>query len=205
MKRAIAIGAAGLILGAAAALPGRAAIGARAMAPLAIAHTTIPAQMALDATNPSYIADAQLDIVDAAERQGLSIFVSLLKELGIAEDLRGYGRFTVFAPSDSALTNFFLANPQFQDELTGLQRDQLAMLLSYHVIARAEPITTDNFASVLGSRTAAQRTLARPDVNLRLRGGDIYVNGADVLEPDIEAANGVIHLIDRVLVPPDGI
>lgn len=150
---------------------------------------------------PVLMADSDLDIVDTASQYGLTTFVTLLEDLGIAEDLRGYGRFTVFAPSDSAFNSFLAANPQFRGELTAPLRDQLATLLSYHVIARAEPITTDNFVSVLGSSSATQRTLARPDVTLRLRGGDIYVNGIEALDSNVEATNGVIHVVDQVLLP----
>lgn len=149
------------------------------------------------------VADGHLDIVDTANQYGLATFVTLLEDLGIAEDLRGYGRFTVFAPSDSAFSAFLAANPQFQGELTPSLRDELATLLSYHVIAMAQPITTDSFVSVLGSSSATQRTLARPDVALRLRRGDIYVNGIEASDSDIEASNGVIHVIDQVLLLPN--
>ncbi|MGB3614938.1 MAG: fasciclin domain-containing protein [Elainellaceae cyanobacterium] len=152
---------------------------------------------------PALVAEAVLDIVDTAEQYDLNTLTALLLQLGISEDLRGYGRFTVFAPTDRAFETFLAANPQFQGELTAELRSQLAELLSYHVISMAEPITTDNFVSVLGSRSSTQRTLARPDLNLRRRRGDIYANGVEAIEADIEATNGVIHIIDEVLIPPD--
>jgi len=189
---AIAI-AAGAIL---ASAPQGRARGAAAAAPPAGSPQEI------DRAAPALVADAVLDIVDTAEQYDLTVFTALLSQLGIAEDLRGYGRFTVFVPTNSAFSTFFAANPQFQGELSAEQRSQLAELLSYHVIAMAEPITTDSFVSVLGSRSAAQRTLARPDLELRQRRGTIYANGVSAAETDIEATNGVIHIVDEVLIPP---
>lgn len=189
----IAIAASGL------ALIAPAATQVRAIEDVSVPLNPLPSQAA-----PALVADGHLDLVDTAEQYGLTTFVSLLETLGIAEDLRGYGRFTVFAPSDSAFSEFLAANPQFQGGLTAEQRDQLATLLSYHIIVRAEPITTDSFVTVLGSRSSAQRTLARPDLNLRLRRSSLYANDVRATESDIRATNGVIHVINQVLTLPEG-
>lgn len=153
-------------------------------------------------SGPLLLADAELDIVDTAEQQGLNTFLALITELGLDEDLRGFGRFTVFVPSDAAFADFLAENPQFQGELTAETREQVARVLAYHTIARGEPITTENFEETLGSRRANARSLARPDLELRLRRGNIRVNGVEVVEADIEATNGVIHVIDEVLAVP---
>ncbi|MEO0408911.1 MAG: fasciclin domain-containing protein [Cyanobacteria bacterium P01_A01_bin.135] len=152
--------------------------------------------------SPILIADAELDIVDTAEQQGLTTFLALITELGLDEDLRGFGRFTVFVPSDAAFADFLAENPQFQGELTAETRSQVARVLAYHTIARGLPITTENFEETLGSRRSNERSLARPDLELRLRRGRIRVNGVEVVEADIEATNGVIHVIDEVLAVP---
>jgi uncharacterized surface protein with fasciclin (FAS1) repeats len=120
--------------------------------------------------------------------------LSLLDELGMTEDLRGYGRFTVFAPTDAA----FAAVPA--NIMTALQgdRDLMAKVLAYHVIAAAEPMTTD---TISGSMDV--RTLERSEVEIARRSGNLYVNDVRVVDADMEAENGVIHAIDEVLIPPD--
>ncbi len=141
------------------------------------------------------IAQAELDIVDTAELNGsFTTFLALFEELGMQEDLRGFGRFTVFAPTDDA---FEALDEQVLAALAG-DRELLAKVLSYHVIASGSPFYADDITG-----TTTQRTLERSEVELRRRRGRIYVNGVQVIDADIEASNGVIHGIDEVLIPPD--
>ena len=140
-------------------------------------------------------ADAELDVVDVAVQNGsLDTFVSLLDELGMAEDLRGYGRFTVFAPSDEA---FAAVDRDLMEILAG-DRELLAEVLAYHVIASGTPVYSEDITA-----TMSVRTLARSEVEIRERRNTLYVNGARVIDADIEASNGVIHVIEDVLLPPD--
>ncbi|MGJ3244670.1 MAG: fasciclin domain-containing protein [Elainellaceae cyanobacterium] len=140
------------------------------------------------------VAQSQ-DIVDTAITHGsLSTMIGLLEELGMAEDLRGYGRFTVFAPTDNA----FRAIPANVFQALVSDRELMARVLAYHVIASTEPIEADEVTSA-----ASYRSLERSELELRPRGGNVYVNGVRVIEEDIEASNGVIHVIDQVLIPDD--
>jgi uncharacterized surface protein with fasciclin (FAS1) repeats len=135
------------------------------------------------------------DIVDVATADGsFTTLLSLFDDLGMAEDLRGYGRFTVFAPTDAA----FAAVPENVMTVLQSDRDLMAKVLAYHVIASAEPLTSDDI-----SGSMSVRTLERSEVEIDRRGGTIYVNDARVVDANIEAVNGVIHAIDQVLIPPD--
>lgn len=140
-------------------------------------------------------ADAELDIVDTAiQIDSLDTFISLLNELGMAEDLRGYGRFTVFAPSDAA---FAAVDDNIMSILAG-DRELLAEVLAYHVIASGTPVYSEDITTTLSART-----LARSEIEISESRNTVYVNGAEVIDADIEASNGVIHIIDEVLLPPD--
>lgn len=144
---------------------------------------------------PMLLAEAEGDIVDVATAHGsFRAFTSLLEQLGMAEDLRGYGRFTVFAPTDAA----FRAVPQATLDTLLADRELMAKVLSYHVVSSGTPLSARDLRSV-GSLT----TLERSAIELNRRRGRLYVNEAQVIEADIAASNGVIHAIDQVLIPPD--
>jgi uncharacterized surface protein with fasciclin (FAS1) repeats len=138
----------------------------------------------------------QGDIVDVAMAEGsFQILIGLLNELGMTEDLRGYGRFTVFAPTDAA----FQALPE--PVLNRLQNDRelAARILAYHVVASgATPLSSRDLRS-----QNSLTTLERSSLQIRRRRGTLYVNDARVTESDIAASNGVIHAIDQVLIPPE--
>jgi uncharacterized surface protein with fasciclin (FAS1) repeats len=136
----------------------------------------------------------QIDIVDTAIADGsLNTLVGLLTKLGMAEDLRGYGRFTVFAPTDDA----FAAVPTDIMKILSKDRKLMARVLAYHVVASRQPLLADNLKST------SIRTLERSDIKISKDGDDVFVNGAKVIKPNIKASNGVIHEIDRVLIPAD--
>ena len=141
------------------------------------------------------LAEAEGDIIDVATAHGsFRSFTSLLEQLGMSEDLRGYGRFTVFAPTDEA----FRAVPQTTLDTLLADRELMAKVLSYHVVSSGTPLSARDLRSV-GSLT----TLERSSIELDRRRGKLYVNEAQVIEADIAASNGVIHAIDQVLIPPD--
>jgi uncharacterized surface protein with fasciclin (FAS1) repeats len=141
------------------------------------------------------LAQAEGDIVDVATADGsFQVLLGLLQELGMAEDLRGYGRFTVFAPTDAA----FAAVPPAVMQALQSDRELMAKVLAYHVVAGNSPLSARDLRSA-GSLT----TLERSTVTLDRRRRTLYVNEARVIAPDIEASNGVIHAIDQVLIPPD--
>ncbi|NJR66058.1 MAG: fasciclin domain-containing protein [Leptolyngbyaceae cyanobacterium CRU_2_3] len=141
------------------------------------------------------VAQAQQDIIDTATAAGsFRTLLQLLDELGMTEDLRGYGRFTVFAPTDAA---FAAVPPDIMEQLS-TDRTLMSKVLAYHVIASASPLVSDQI-----NTPTSVRTLERSEVRISRRGGRLYVNSARVTDEDIEASNGVIHVIDQVLIPDD--
>ncbi|MEL6222813.1 MAG: fasciclin domain-containing protein [Cyanobacteria bacterium J06627_8] len=139
------------------------------------------------------LAQAEFDIVDRLERAGdFGTFLGLFEDLGMEEDLRGFGRFTVFAPTDDAFAD---VDPNLMARLLG-DRELLAQVLSYHIIASGSPLYSADL-----SGTTSYRTLERSDIEVRSRRNRVYVNGVRAVEIDIDATNGVIHSIDEVLMP----
>ncbi len=131
------------------------------------------------------------DIVDiASSTEGFSTLVAAVDAAGLVETLKGEGPFTVFAPTDAA----FAALPEGTVE--GLLADipALTNVLTYHVIA-GKVMSTD----LTNGMEAA--TVQGQTVTIMTEGG-VTVNGANVVTADIEASNGVIHVIDAVILPP---
>lgn len=139
------------------------------------------------------VAQAEADIVDVAIADGsFDTLVELLSQVGIDEDLRGFGRFTVFAPTDAA----FEAVPASVMSALAQDSELLAKVLAYHVVASGQPLTSDTLTD--GPLTTTERSEIVVDVD----GRSVSVNDATVVRADIEASNGVIHAIDEVLIPP---
>lgn len=135
-------------------------------------------------TAPANLADV------VASTPSLSTFNKLAAEAGLADTLRGAAPHTVFAPSDAA----FAAVPA--KTLQALQADkaQLKSVLSYHIVAG-----TVASADV---KPGAAKTLQGGSVALARAGGFVTVEDALVEQADLRAPNGVVHVIDRVLMPP---
>lgn len=134
------------------------------------------------------------DIVDiAASNDDFSTLVAAVKAAGLVETLKGDGPFTVFAPTNAA----FAALPAGTVEslLKPENRDQLVAVLTYHVVPGA--VTSDQLA---GQRLNVA-TVNGASVHVDGRKG-VRVNKARVTTADIAASNGVIHVIDAVLLPP---
>jgi uncharacterized surface protein with fasciclin (FAS1) repeats len=134
------------------------------------------------------------DIVDIAAANGdFSTLVAAVKAAGLAETLKGDGPYTVFAPTNAA----FAALPAGTVEslLKPENKEKLTAILTYHVVAGA--ITSDQLA---GKRMAVP-TVQGSNLHVDGRKG-VRVNRAHVISADILASNGVIHVIDQVLLPP---
>lgn len=141
----------------------------------------------------AFAQDATADIVDTAIAAGdFSTLVAAVEAAGLVETLKGEGPFTVFAPTDAA----FAALPEGTVEtlLLSENRDQLVSILTYHVV----PGTV--MAADLSEGLSAA-TVEGTNVTFTLEGG-AKVNGATITVADIEASNGVIHIIDQVIIPP---
>lgn len=142
---------------------------------------------------PAVAADK--DIVDTAVEAGsFNTLAAALTAAGLVETLKGEGPFTVFAPTDAA----FAALPAgtVEELLKPENKDQLVAILTYHVVA-GKVMSTD----LTEGMTAA--TVNGKDITITLEGGP-KVNGAVISGPDVEASNGVIHVIDSVILPPEG-
>lgn len=137
--------------------------------------------------------NATPDIVDTAVAAGqFQTLVAAVQAAGLVETLKGAGPFTVFAPTDAA----FAALPEGTVESLLLpdNRDQLVAVLTYHVVAgkvmAADVVKLDSAATVQGQ-----------SVSVQAMGTMVMIDEAHVVQADIEASNGVIHVIDSVLLP----
>ena len=134
------------------------------------------------------------DIVDTAISAGqFKTLATALKAAGLVETLKGSGPFTVFAPTDDAFAK--LPKGAVEELLKPENRSKLANILKYHVIAGKVPSKAIEPGKV--------NTVASESVKLKLKDDSIMVNKSKVIKPDVNAANGVIHIIDTVLIPKD--
>ncbi|MDM8167197.1 fasciclin domain-containing protein [Roseovarius sp.] len=156
-------------------------------------YLALTAATLLSATAAPALADNHsMDIVDTAvNAEGFETLVAAVEAAGLVETLKGEGPFTVFAPTDEA----FAALPEgtVEDLLLPENKDQLTAILTYHVVP-GKVMSGD----LTDGMTAA--TVEGSDVTIMTEGG-VMVNDASVVQPDIEASNGVIHVIDKVIMP----
>jgi len=132
------------------------------------------------------------DIVDTAvSADGFETLVAAVQAADLVETLKGDGPFTVFAPTDAA----FAALPEGTVEslLQPENKDQLVSILTYHVVP-GKVMSGDLSDGMMAA------TVNGADVTIGTVGG-VTVNGANVVSADIEASNGVIHVIDAVILP----
>jgi uncharacterized surface protein with fasciclin (FAS1) repeats len=127
----------------------------------------------------------------AAKTPQLSTLLSLVKKAGLADELSAPGALTVFAPTNAAFAKVPKAT------LNSLAKNPAALkrVLLYHVVAGK--VTA---AKVVKLKSA--KTLAGPSVRIRVTGMTVRINDARVTTADVKASNGVVHVIDRILIPP---
>jgi len=152
--------------------------------------TTLTAAMALGFAVTATAQDAaKMDIVDTAVSAGsFKTLVSLIKQAGLVDTLKGKGPFTVFAPTDEA----FAKVPKETLEALGKDKAKLAAVLTYHVVP-GRVMAKDVKAGMV-------KTVNGQELKLGTTGG-VTVDGAKVVKADIVTSNGVIHVIDSVLLP----
>ena len=151
---------------------------------------TATATLALTA-NTAFAAGHSQDIVTTAQAAGqFTTLLAAAEAAGLVETLQGDGPFTVFAPTDEA----FAALPEGTVEGLLEDTDALTAILTYHVIA-GKVMSSD-----LSDGMTAE-TVNGADVTISV-GDTVMVNDATVTTPDVEASNGVIHIIDAVIMPP---
>lgn len=136
--------------------------------------------------------EKQFDIVDTALSAGnFSTLAAALGAAGLIETLKGEGPFTVFAPTDDA---FAKIPPQALSELLQPEnKDKLTAILTYHVVPGR--VTSHEVANLNSATTLQGQT-----VKISKQDG-VKINDANVIAPDVEATNGMIHVIDTVLMP----
>jgi uncharacterized surface protein with fasciclin (FAS1) repeats len=151
-----------------------------------LAPVLVAALISACATTP-----APTPITDTAQRTPqLSTLTKLIKDAGLAETLRAQGPYTVFAPSDEA----FKAVPAGTLQALASDKELLKSVLTFHVLPG-----TLNSADV---KNGNAKTVQGANVALSKSGSFITVEDAVVTQADVPASNGVVHVIDRVLMPP---
>lgn len=141
----------------------------------------------------AFAQDKQADIVDTAIAAGdFSTLVAAVTAADLVDTLKGKGPFTVFAPTDAA----FAALPAGTVDklLKPENKDQLVSVLTYHVVP-GKVMSSDLTEGMKA------KTVQGGEVTFTLDGG-AKIDGASIVTPDIEASNGVIHVIDKVIMPP---
>lgn len=147
-------------------------------------------------TAPAAVADDHMgkNIVEtAAEAGSFETLLAAAQAAGLAETLSNDGPFTVFAPTDDA----FAALPEGTVEslLEPENKDQLAAILSYHVISG------EVMSESLMGQMVEPETVQGSTVMIDATGDAVMVDGATVIQADVKASNGVIHVIDQVIMP----
>jgi uncharacterized surface protein with fasciclin (FAS1) repeats len=136
---------------------------------------------------------AQADIVDTAVAAGqFGTLVAAVQAAGLVETLKGEGPFTVFAPNDEAFAK--LPAGTVEDLLKPENRDQLVAILTYHVVPGK--VTSADLAG----KTMNAATVQGGEVAIDATDG-VKVDNATVIAADVMASNGVIHVIDTVIMP----
>ena len=135
----------------------------------------------------------ELDIVQVADDAGFNTLVAAVKAADLESTLKGPGPFTVFAPTDAAFAG--LPSGTLDNLLLPENKDLLASILTYHVVAGE--VTSEQ---VVGLTTAT--TVQGEMLDIVVENGTVMINGVAVTQTDITAANGIIHIIDGVLLPP---
>ncbi|AXB33386.1 fasciclin domain-containing protein [Vibrio campbellii] len=133
------------------------------------------------------------DIVDVAAANGsFNTLVAAVKAAGLVDTLKGEGPFTVFAPTDEAFAK--LPDGTVEMLIMPENKDKLVAILTYHVVpgkVMAADVVKMNKAT----------TVQGQDVMIKTMGDKVMVNNATVIATDVKAKNGVIHVIDTVIIP----
>lgn len=159
-----------------------------------IKHALAAAVMSIAAAVPAWANDK--DIVDTAVGAGeFTTLAAALEAAGLVSTLKGEGPFTVFAPTDAAFAK--LPAGTVETLLKPENKQQLVDVLTYHVVP-GKVLAAD----VVGLDEA--KTVNGKMIDVVVEGDAVKVNQANVTATDVAASNGVIHVIDQVILPPEG-
>lgn len=161
------------------------ALGLVALVFAALAAPAAPASQASPAASQNLVQVA-------AGNPQFSTLASLIKKAGLVSALSGKSKLTVFAPTNAAFAKLPKAT------LKKVQSDKklLTSILTYHVVKGAVPAS-----KVVKLNGKSVKTLNGKSVKIAVKSGKVYVNKAQVTKTDVKASNGVIHVINQVLVP----
>ena len=143
---------------------------------------------------PALAADKTI-VEIAASNPDFSTLVAAVKAAGLAETLSGDGPFTVFAPTNAAFEK--LPKGTVESLLKPENKEKLAGILKYHVMA-GKVMAAD--AIKLDGKSA--KTVQGSSAPIIVKGGVVYIGDAKIVKTDIVGSNGVIHVIDTVILPP---
>jgi uncharacterized surface protein with fasciclin (FAS1) repeats len=136
---------------------------------------------------------ANKDIVDTAVAAGsFTTLAKALQAADLVDTLKGKGPFTVFAPTDAAFAK--LPPATLEDLLKPANKAKLRRILTYHVVPGR--VTAGDVVKLTSAKAVSGDTIA-----IKANGGSVMVDGAQVVKTDIDASNGVIHVIDSVILP----
>ncbi len=153
----------------------------------------VMAGLALAYTAPAGAQDKGQDIVDTAVGAGqFNTLAAALTAAGLVDTLKGPGPFTVFAPTDAAFAK--LPKGTVEDLLKPENKAKLTAILTYHVVS-GKVMATDV------TKLSSAKTVQGESVKVSTMGSTVMIGAAHVTATDIAASNGVIHVIDTVLIP----
>lgn len=139
-------------------------------------------------------AAEQKDIVDTAVAAGsFKTLAAALTAAGLVDTLKGDGPFTVFAPTDAAFAK--LPEGTVEELLKPENKAKLTDILTYHVVA-------GNVESAAAVKLTTATALNKKAIKLEVKDGILHLNDSKVTTADVKCTNGVIHIIDAVLMPP---
>lgn len=151
------------------------------------------AGVCLFAATSAFAASPAHDIVDTAVAAGsFKTLVAAVKAAGLVETLKGAGPFTVFAPTDAAFAK--LPAGTLESLLKPENKAKLAGILTYHVVAGK--VMAADVVKLTSAKSVQGQTLA-----VKAGSGGVTLNNAKVVKTDIDCTNGVIHVIDTVVLP----
>ena len=140
------------------------------------------------------LAHAASDIVDTAVEAGsFKTLVAAVKAAGLVDTLKGTGPFTVFAPNDAAFAK--LPKGTVEDLLKPENKAKLASILTYHVVS-GKVMSKD-----IAGKALKEKSVQGSEISIDAKKG-VMIDNANVVKADIVASNGVIHVIDSVIMPP---
>lgn len=161
---------------------------------VALCLVVVAALACIASPQAAFAEDAKAkDIVDTAVAAGqFNTLAAALKAAGLLDTLKGAGPFTVFAPTDDAFAK--LPKGTVEDLLKPENKEKLVAILKYHVVA----------GKVMAADVkdgASLKTVNGKELTASVKDGKVMIGGATVTKADISASNGVIHVIDTVLLP----